>query len=281
MLKYGQMLAKDQQQFWRNDLLELNFLEAFHFDYAYPRHSHDHYVISLIQDGAQSFFHKGTRYTTPPNGLIFINPGIVHTGEPATEKGFKLRSIYPTLANMESIAYELTGRHHTIPYFREVRVDDAKATQMVARLHETLKIEPDPLIFESHFLATMSYLVSRFADIRLSNDRLKQERDSVRKARIFLEENYARSIHLADIAQHVSLSPYHLLRVFHAEVGIPPHAYLQDFRIRKAQSLLEDGVPPAEVALDVGFYSQSHLNRHFKKIVGITPKEYATQLRTA
>ena len=179
---------------------------------------------------------------------------------------------------MESIAYELTGRHQAIPYFREVRVDDAEATRMVVNLHETLKTEPDPLIFESQFLTTMTYLVRRFADIRPSAERLKQEKASIRKARTYLEENFAQSIHLKDIAEHVALSPYYLLRVFHAEVGIPPHAYLQDVRIRKAQSLLKDGLPPAEVALAVGFYSQSHLNRHFKKIVGITPKQYANQL---
>ena len=273
-------MIQDQQKFWRNNQLQFNFLEAFHRDYAYPRHSHDHYVISLIQDGVQSFTHKGTKYTTPPNGLIFINPGIVHTGESATENGFRLRSLYPTLANMEAIAYELTGRHQAIPYFRDVRVDHPEATKLVAQLHETLKTEPDPLTFESHFLSTMTYLVKHFADIRPSNEGLKRERESVRKAREFLEENYPQTIHLADVANHVALSPYHLLRVFHAEVGIPPHAYLQDVRIRKAQALLEAGQSPADVALAVGFYSQSHLNRHFKKIVGITPKQYSKQVDT-
>lgn len=274
------MTIKDQRQFWRNDQLNFNFLEAYHFEYAYPRHSHDHYVISLIQDGVQSFTHKGTKYTTPPNGLILINPGIVHTGEPATEEGFKLRSIYPTLANMEAVAYELTGWHQTIPYFRDVRVDDVVATRMIAELHETLKTEPDPFVYESRFLATMAYLVKHFADIRLSEKGVRQERESVRKARQYLEENFSATVRLDDLAQYVALSPYHLLRVFHAEVGIPPHAYLQDVRIRKAQSLLEDGVPPAEVALAVGFYSQSHLNRHFKRVVGVTPKQYSNQILT-
>ncbi|MEM8863259.1 MAG: AraC family ligand binding domain-containing protein, partial [Chloroflexota bacterium] len=206
-------MIQDQQQFWRNDLLQFNILDAYHRNYAYPRHSHDHYVISLIQDGVQSFTHKGTKYTTPPNGLIFINPGIVHTGESATAEGFRLRSLYPTLANMEAIAYELTGRHQTIPYFREVRVDHPGATQMVSHLHEAIKSEPDPLIFESQFLSTMTYLVKHFADIRTSEKGLKLERDSVRKARHYLEENHAQTIHLSDLAQHVALSPYHLLRV--------------------------------------------------------------------
>ena len=272
------MTFKDQRQFWRNDQLNFNFLEAYHRDYAYPRHSHDHYVISLIQDGVQSFTHKGTKYTTPPNGLILINPGVIHTGEPATEDGFKLRSIYPTLDNMEQVAYELTGRHQAIPYFRDVRVDDVLATQMIIELHETLKREPDPFVYESRFLTTMTYLVKHFADIRLSEKGLKQERESVRKARSYLEENYAQTIRLNDIAQHVAVSPYHLLRLFHAEVGMPPHAYLQDVRIRNAQALLEEGMPPAEAALAVGFYSQSHLNRHFKRVVGVTPKQYANQI---
>ncbi|NJM42377.1 MAG: AraC family transcriptional regulator [Anaerolineae bacterium] len=39
--------------------------------------------------------------------------------------------------------------------------------------------------------------------------------------------------------------------------------------------MLSVGNPIAQVALDVGFVDQSHLNKHFKRIVGITPKQYA------
>src|SRR5690348_11865294 len=99
-----------------NPRLDLGLLHAHYVTHAYPRHSHDYFVISLIERGRQTFSHKGTKYATPPGGVIFINPGEVHTGETVDEKGFELRSLYPTTANMETIADELNGRR-TLPFF--------------------------------------------------------------------------------------------------------------------------------------------------------------------
>jgi AraC-like DNA-binding protein len=70
-----------------------------------------------------------------------------------------------------------------------------------------------------------------------------------------------------------------LLRAFRAEVGMPPYAYLESVRIRRAQQLIEAGKPLAEVAAEVGFSSQSHLTERFKRIIGVTPGQYAKQLR--
>jgi AraC-like DNA-binding protein len=97
----------------------------------------------------------------------------------------------------------------------------------------------------------------------------------------WIEAHFAGPISLADLANYVVLSPYYLLRVFHEQVGLPPHAYLQDVRIRRAQRLIELGKPLAEVTFAVGFSSQSHLTRRFKQIVGTTPGQYANQVRPA
>ena len=60
-----------------------------------------------------------------------------------------------------------------------------------------------------------------------------------------------------------------------AEVGLPPHAYLDSVRIRQAERLIRAGRPLAGVAAEVGFSSQSHLTRQFKRLVGVTPGQYA------
>ncbi len=70
---------------------------------------------------------------------------------------------------------------------------------------------------------------------------------------------FSQGVSLTQLAAHVSLSSYYLLRAFRAEVGMPPHAYLDSVRIRHAQKLIEAGKPLSEVAAEVGFSSQSHL----------------------
>ncbi len=76
---------------------------------------------------------------------------------------------------------------------------------------------------------------------------------------------------LQALAQVVGLSPYHLCRVFGAAVGMPPHAYQTQVRVRHAKSMLRAGLLISRVVGAAGFYDQARLTRHFKRIVGVTP----------
>jgi AraC-like DNA-binding protein len=90
-----------------------------------------------------------------------------------------------------------------------------------------------------------------------------------------LDDHAAESVPLQTLARFAGLSAFHLCRVFREAVGMTPHAYQTQARIRRAKSLLRAGMPITEVAAEVGFYDQAHLTRHFKRIVGLTPGRYA------
>jgi AraC-like DNA-binding protein len=260
-----------------NDQFDVELLQAAYVQHAYPRHSHDYYVICLIEQGLQSFTHKGAKHFTPPGGVILINPGEAHTGESAHPQGFQMRSIYPTTAHMQTAVLELTGRPRGLPYFKEVRIDQSWARNSVLALHCSLLQVNCALECESRFTWTLTELIKRYADLRLSERSLGVEHQATRQARAYIDECYSQNISLSHLAAQVSLSPYYLLRVFCAEVGMPPHAYLESVRIRHAQRLIQAGRPLAEVALEVGFSSQSHLTQHFKRIIGVTPGQYFAQ----
>ena len=76
------------------------------------------------------------------------------------------------------------------------------------------------------------------------------------------------------MSQKVNISSYHMIRKFRSENGLTPHKFQMQCRIRKAQELLRDGYKVTDVAQMVGFCDQSHLDRVFKKQVGITPEQY-------
>jgi AraC-like DNA-binding protein len=272
------MPTQEWSQIWHNAQVDVRLLQASYVRHAYPRHSHDYYVICLIERGRQSFTHQGTKYFTPPGGVILINPGAVHTGEPADAAGFQMRALYPTTAHMQAAAYELTGRQQNLPYFNVVRSDQRAVRASIAGLHRALAQQAGALEVESRFVWTLAQLVRQFADTRLSEQRLGRESQAVQRARAYIDERFAAGIRLSELAAHVSLSPYYLLRAFRAEVGLPPHAYLESVRIRQAQRLIDAGRPLAGVAAEVGFSSQSHLNQRFKQIIGVTPGQYARQL---
>ena len=82
------------------------------------------------------------------------------------------------------------------------------------------------------------------------------------------------------MAQNAFISKYHFIRSFKSEVGLTPHQFQVQNRIRKAQSLISEAETITEVALKTGFYDQSHFIRQFEKYVGLTPSAYKLSLGT-
>jgi AraC-like DNA-binding protein len=91
---------------------------------------------------------------------------------------------------------------------------------------------------------------------------------------MFIHGRWREGFTLAELAEAVQVSPFHLVRIFRQYVGVPPSAYRRAVQIDAAQILLKAGWRLADVAVECGFYDQSHLNRNFKAHTGLTPRQY-------
>ncbi|WP_411813383.1 helix-turn-helix transcriptional regulator [Chlorogloeopsis sp. ULAP02] len=77
------------------------------------------------------------------------------------------------------------------------------------------------------------------------------------------------------IAQHLNMSVYYFCQLFTQSMGIPPYKYVLQQRVERAKQLLKDGNRAiVDIALECGFANQTHLNKHFRKLTGTTPKVY-------
>jgi AraC-like DNA-binding protein len=97
----------------------------------------------------------------------------------------------------------------------------------------------------------------------------------VSRAREYIHSHFADDVSLRELAKVAGLSSFHLARSFEREVGQPPHAYLDLVRIRQARALLDAGAGIADAASAVGYADQSHLTHRFKRLLGITPGQFA------
>lgn len=94
-----------------------------------------------------------------------------------------------------------------------------------------------------------------------------------------LESFPEQQLSIEQMAQTAYVSKYHFIRSFKQSVGLTPHQFQIQNRIRKAQRLMNDVESITEVALTTGFCDQSHFIKHFQKHVGLTPAVYKVSCR--
>jgi len=98
-----------------------------------------------------------------------------------------------------------------------------------------------------------------------------------RSAKEILAANLDGGLTIADIAQQCGLSPAYFTTAFKRSTGKSPVAWLMEQRLQRAKELLRDsGQPLMEIALNCGFFDQSHFTRHFSKSVGTSPGSWRT-----
>lgn len=250
--------------------LGVDLLHAQFSHHAYPMHSHEYYVLALVERGAQYFRLGKKTYLTPPGGLIFLNPGDSHTGEPDSG-GYRYRALYPKVEHMQDAAREL-GLSQAVPLFPHPRRNHPGLAAQFRRMHALLMCAEPGLEAETAFVSTLAELLRTFGDVRPPAVRPA----TVQRALAYIHENFTRPITLDELAAVESLSRYHFLRSFRNQVGMPPHTYIENCRIAAAQRLLAKGLPLAQVAVELGFSNQSHFTRRFRQTLGVTPGRYAS-----
>ena len=90
----------------------------------------------------------------------------------------------------------------------------------------------------------------------------------------YIETNLEEKIGLDTLAKITQISPYHFSRLFKQSTGITPYQYVLKQRIELGKQLLRKELPIAEIAMMCGFASQSSFTTAFRKLVGVTPRNY-------
>ncbi|MET7484898.1 AraC family transcriptional regulator [Streptomyces sp. NPDC005538] len=246
-------------------------VEVFHAhftEYAYPMHVHDAWTLLIVDDGAVRYDLDRHEHGTPHDTVSLLPPHVPHNGSPATPHGFRKRVLYLDGTHLPD---GLIGSAVDRPDLR-----DPELRLRVGQLHTALDHPGDELEAESRLTLIAERL---HAHLRPSAPAPTGDPALARTLRELLDEHVTDGIALDEAARLVHAHPAHLVRAFSGAYGIAPHQYLMSRRVDRARRLLLDGRPPGEVAAATGFYDQSHLTRHFRKLVGVTPGRYSRDRR--
>ena len=136
-------------------------------------------------------------------------------------------------------------------------------------------------LYAQHLATSLGvYLLARFSVFPLHPKEYAHGLGKLDLARVlaYIHECLTEDLSLEELAACVHLSPYHFARLFKQSVGVPPHEYVIRQRIEKSKALLRSGrLSVGEVAQAVGFSDHSKLDRHFKRLTGLSPRQFRRQ----
>ncbi len=95
----------------------------------------------------------------------------------------------------------------------------------------------------------------------------------------YIHANASGNISLAAMAKIAEVTPHHFASLFTKETGLSPHQYVLRVRIDRAKIHLKDsGLSIAEVSRLIGFRTQEHFTKVFRRVVGVTPTKFREEL---
>ncbi|WP_241779831.1 helix-turn-helix domain-containing protein [Streptomyces natalensis] len=259
-------VARQQVSAWRPQVPGV--VEVFHAhftEHTYPMHVHDVWTLLIVDDGAVRYDLNRHERGTPHGTVSLLPPQVPHNGSPATSHGFRKRVLYLDLTQLDE---SFIG-----PAVDGPDLADGLLRRRIGQLHTALAHRGDELEAQSR-LALIRERLRTHLRPGLVARRPAPDHGVAHRLRELLDARLLQGVTLDEAAKLLHAHPTHLVRAFSGAFGIAPHQYLTARRVDRARGLLLDGRPPGEVAAAAGFYDQSHLNRHFTRLVGTTPGRF-------
>lgn len=286
------------------------FFRWMHDHYAkLPLHSHDFIELVFVWNGSATHIFNSRQfgrleYKIYPGDIFIVSPGEEHTYH--LDPGEKVEIInmlfYPEMLESSLLfeSYqaerELMDFLYVQPFLqKEARFSsilklDAIAAEEVMTL--VAKIEKEYTAqqkgYQSLVKLLLTELVLRLGRFYSERPRLISERllvvqggtkDKLNRVLGYMEHHYNTDFSVEQLAEMASCSERQFARLFKQATGTTVINYLHNLRIERAQKMLSrTNEKIAAIGMEVGFHDISFFNRIFKRIVGMSPKEYQAGL---
>ena len=264
------MLQEEIAKVWRVPHLQgLELLQATLTTHSFPKHFHESYGIGLGDRGSGVIYCQGTKYIAPPQHLIFFHPGEVHSGYANEQNPWTYRMIYLDV----SVINQVIENYGQIISFPQTTFSNRSIANLFDCTHQLFSQSASKLEHDESLQNFVKRLIKQASIIPKTSSN-SQEHKAIKLIREYLEENYQENVSLERLCSLTGWSPSYLVTTFRQKLGIPPHSYQMQVRVQRAKKHLLTNKPLVKVALDVGFFDQSHLTRCFKRVMGVTPGAY-------
>ncbi|WAI82220.1 MULTISPECIES: AraC family transcriptional regulator [Achromobacter] len=246
--------------------------------YRYAPHFHDAWSIGAVEHGRCAFTVHGVAHSAAAGDLVVIAPGQVHTGG-TSDAPLAYRMAYIDAAWFDDHARAWFGAAARLA--APVITAPALCAQWLAALtpaaipdserRERISAALFGLLAEHGNPASAEHIGGADGADGAGRTDGKNEADVCALLRERMAADPACAPDLEALARAQDRHRTTLVKQFARRYGLPPQAWLRNWRVARARVLLRAGLPLAQAAQAVGFADQAHLTRVFKQVYGSTP----------
>lgn len=263
-----------------------NFVDCTLFQYGWeqcdPLHSfgpaaRNHYLFHYIISG------KGRLMSTPGNGQtreyalhegqgFLISPGQTNTY--IADEHNPWRYVWLEFDGLKAAEFvTLAGLSFDSPIYNSNNPIMQKNLQE-EMLYVANHVTESPLNLIGHLYLALDAMIKSSSQ-RMTEAGGKLKDFYAREAIGYIERNYQNDITIEDISRFCSLNRSYFGKIFKDVLSVTPQEFLIRYRMAKACEYLETtGLSVGDISARVGYPSQLHFSRAFKKVYGVAPREW-------
>lgn len=229
--------------------------------YHVERQDFNAFLLFYIRSGDMRFAYRGQHFTAKTGDVILLNCKYFHYYEASQPVRFFWFHFHGAFSEVYvERLWSLHGSH----FQKQLALE-----RYFIEIHQMLRSgrgDDDVFSVRIHHMLTLLMIPAKPS---------RHISSAILTAKEFIDCHFKEDISVDDMAMQAALSRYHFSRIFHAETGISPHAYLIEVRISHAKQLLsESNLTIEEIASECAFCSSSNFIRTFRNETGMTPLKF-------
>ena len=236
---------------------------------AFAPHFHAAWVVGCVLSGRRRLMVQGREYLAAAGHVVILRPGDVHACAPAERapfvwRGFHFQPESPLAAQLDILG-DAPAAGPVLPA--------GGSMEELLRAHALMGGRAPLGEKRARLVAALRRLTRDACPAGGAAPALPRQglAGPLEALRQHLLAHAGERFSLDDMAGIARMDKFRLVRAFGRLTGATPYRYLESARVNRAQELLAQGLPLAEVAMEAGFTDQSHLARAFRTRLGVTP----------
>lgn len=244
-------------------------LSASFTDFTYKKHCHTEYAFGVTLRGIQQYNLDGSLHSSYKNGVMLFYPEQTHDGRAHDRSGIDYVMLYVE----PKLFLEILQKKDIVRFSSPIVYNQVLAKSILNLASAVLSEKDEPLCSE-----LLVSFVDSFTPTNIYTY-FKKDNALIKKAKEMIYFRLEDVLRLDEICKEFAMSKFQFIRLFKVNTGISPYQYFLLCKVNRAKQLLEKNKDIYSAIAECGFVDLSHLNRHFKRIYGITAFEYKSHLK--